>query len=70
MKRYQESIVHCNRAVQIRPSYPAARTNLGYVLLALGKHGEAAAQFEAALRLKPGDKAAAKGLNKARNHKQ
>jgi hypothetical protein len=49
-----------------RPDIAGAQTNLGQALLARGRYGEAAAEFEKALRIDPNREAARKGLELAR----
>lgn len=54
------------RAVQLQPERPDLRHVLGTVLLELSRPAEAAVEFEAALRLDPGHRDAALGLEQAR----
>ncbi len=54
------------RAVALQPERPDVRHVLGAVLLELSRPAEAAAEFEAVLRLDPGHRDAALGLEQAR----
>lgn len=49
----EEAMAHLEKAVALKPDYAAAQNNLGYVLLELGRGGEAEAHFREALHLSP-----------------
>jgi tetratricopeptide (TPR) repeat protein len=55
---YESMEVHCRRTLAENPNAWIAHNNLGGVLSAEGKLDEAAAEFKAALRLKPSDPSA------------
>jgi tetratricopeptide (TPR) repeat protein len=52
-KRYDEAIVHHQRAVTLRPNYAAGYNNLGAALRAAGRLDEAIANYRKAIELKP-----------------
>ncbi|MDO8681513.1 MAG: tetratricopeptide repeat protein [Acidobacteriota bacterium] len=52
-KRYDEAVVHHERAVALQPDYAPAYNNLGAALRAAGRLDEAVAQYQKALALKP-----------------
>jgi tetratricopeptide (TPR) repeat protein len=52
-KRYDESIAHHDRAIQLRPDYAAAYNNRGAALRAAGRLDEAVASYRKALELDP-----------------
>jgi Tfp pilus assembly protein PilF len=47
--RHEEAIPHYKRALEIKPDYSEAKTNLGNVYLDLGRYDEALALYEEAL---------------------
>lgn len=58
----EEGLRWLRRAVSEKSDYYNARFNLGQALAASGRVAEAAAEFEAALRIRPGDADAARAL--------
>jgi tetratricopeptide (TPR) repeat protein len=67
---YESMEIHCRRTLAENPHAWIAHNNLGGVLSAEGKLDEAAAEFQAALRLKPTDASAHSNLGviDARQH--
>lgn len=55
LKRTDKAIDCFTRAVQIKPDYSDAHTNLGNVLVDCGRQSEAVTCYEAALKFKPDD---------------
>ena len=55
MGKWDEALAECHEALRIDPSYAHAHSNLGVVLLSLGRRDEAVAEFREALRLSPND---------------
>jgi tetratricopeptide (TPR) repeat protein len=53
MGRVEDALKHFNRAVQLTPDYPPARTNLGQILLDRGQPEEALPHCQEAVRLQP-----------------
>ena len=53
LKRYDQAVIHHQRAVALRPDYAPAYNNLGAALRAAGRLDEAVAQYQKALALKP-----------------
>ena len=51
-KRYDASIAHLRRAIELKPDYAPAHNNLGAALRASGRLEEAIAQYQEALELK------------------
>ena len=51
-KRYDASIAHLRRAIELKPDYAPAHNNLGAALRAAGRLDEAIAQYREALELK------------------
>jgi tetratricopeptide (TPR) repeat protein len=68
---YESMEVHCRRTLAENPNAWIAHNNLGGVLSSQGKLDEAAAEFQAALRLKPTDSSAHSNLGViyARQHR-
>jgi Flp pilus assembly protein TadD len=60
--RFQEAIATCTAGLHRHPAYISAHVTLGRALLALGRSGEAKAQFEHVLMLAPENLAAIRGL--------
>ncbi|MEO8680491.1 MAG: tetratricopeptide repeat protein, partial [Vicinamibacterales bacterium] len=52
-KRYDEAIVHHQRAVALMPDYSPSHNNLGAALRAAGRLDEAVAEYQKAIALKP-----------------
>jgi tetratricopeptide (TPR) repeat protein len=60
------AVEHLDRALELNPAYPLARTNLGLILMQLpGRQPEAVELFNAALQMEPADAAAHLGLARA-----
>jgi tetratricopeptide (TPR) repeat protein len=53
LKQLPRAIEECERAAQLAPDLPEARTSLGQVLLLAGRYDEAEQHLRAALELKP-----------------
>ena len=53
--RYAESVVACEKALEIKANFTSARTHLADSLMALGRTDEAIFHYRSALRSKPGD---------------
>ena len=53
LKRLDEALASCERAIELKPSYADAHGNRGIVLKELGRFGEALASHDKALALKP-----------------
>jgi len=53
VKRYDEAVIHHQRAAALQPDYAPAYNNLGAALRAAGRLDEAVAQYQKALALKP-----------------
>jgi cytochrome c-type biogenesis protein CcmH/NrfG len=60
--RFEDAIAACTAGLHRHPAYISAHVTLGRVLLALGRSGEAKAQFEHVLMLAPENLAAIRGL--------
>lgn len=58
---WEKALAAARKAQERDPSFGAARTLAGQALAGMGRCAEAAAEFEAALALEPGDVAAAEG---------
>jgi predicted O-linked N-acetylglucosamine transferase (SPINDLY family) len=54
MRRFDEALASCERALALRPGYADALSNRGNALIELGRFDEAMASYDAALSLKPG----------------
>ena len=65
LSRWEDSVSEFGKALDLR-SYAPDSLNLGAVLFAEGKYAEAAAQFERAAKLQPGDQATWGDLGDAR----
>jgi Flp pilus assembly protein TadD len=50
-KEYEQAIASFREALQIQPEFPDALDNLGKALEAIGKDGEAIAEFDKAIKL-------------------
>ncbi|MGH6728113.1 MAG: tetratricopeptide repeat protein, partial [Pseudolabrys sp.] len=53
LKRYDEALAHFDRALVLRPDFPAAHSNRSNALQHLKRYGEALSGFDRALALKP-----------------
>lgn len=53
LKRYEDVIAACRKALEIEPDHLPAMNNLASALAALGRHEEAAAAFANVLRITP-----------------
>jgi tetratricopeptide (TPR) repeat protein len=62
--RLEEAIEHFQAALRLRPAYVEAHYNLGMALMAKGRPSEANAQFREAIKLDPGNRAAAEMLER------
>jgi Flp pilus assembly protein TadD len=51
--KVDEAILHCQRALQIKPDYAEARSNLGFAFLQKGQVDEAISNYRKALKIKP-----------------
>ena len=51
--RADEAIAHCNKALEIDPTFAAPHNTLGIVLAGCGRFDEATVHFQEALKLKP-----------------
>jgi tetratricopeptide (TPR) repeat protein len=60
--RFEEAIATCTAGLHRHPAYISAHVTLGQALRALGRSGEAKAQFERVLALAPENLAAIRGL--------
>jgi Tfp pilus assembly protein PilF len=60
--KHEESLEHHKRAVQAGPKLPQVRTNYGRALAREGRHREAIAQYEKALKLDPTHAGAVAGM--------
>ena len=52
-KRYEESLLFLDKALQVKPDNPSAWSNKGVVLSDLGRHDEAMKAYEKAIKIKP-----------------
>src|SRR5262249_40883216 len=48
--RAADAVRYYRQALSLRPQFPQAQVNLGHALLSLGKHDEAQAAWQAAIR--------------------
>ena len=53
LKRYEEALASCDRALAIKPAIPEALNNRGIALLGLARYGEAIDSFDRALAIRP-----------------
>jgi tetratricopeptide (TPR) repeat protein len=60
--RFDDAIATCTAGLHRHPAYISAHVTLGRALLALGRSGEAKAQFEQVLMLAPENLSAIRGL--------
>jgi tetratricopeptide (TPR) repeat protein len=51
--RYEDAVMHFNKALRLKPDYASAHNNLGIILVKLGRFEEAFAHYQQAVRLKP-----------------
>lgn len=63
--RFGEALAYLQAALEVRPDYPEALSNLGAVLVELRRPAEAIARLQHALRLQPNNPAAYKNLGDA-----
>ncbi len=62
LKRTDEAVAHCRRALEIAPDYAKAHYNLGLALIGSKQYAEAAACFEESLKRDPNDANACNNL--------
>ena len=53
LKRPNEALAHCTKALQLKPGFIDARYNLGMAFAAMGKNAEARAEFSNVLAADP-----------------
>jgi tetratricopeptide (TPR) repeat protein len=53
LKRHEEAIASCDRAIALRPDYPEAHNNRGNALNALARHAAAVASYDKAIAFAP-----------------
>jgi tetratricopeptide (TPR) repeat protein len=53
LKRYEEALASCDRALAIQPDFAQALSNRGNALLALNRHEEGLASYDGALAIQP-----------------
>ncbi|MCE5278624.1 MAG: tetratricopeptide repeat protein [Planctomycetaceae bacterium] len=61
-KRFDEAVVHLQRAIELRPDYVEARDHLAAIWVLQGRLAEAAAQYERVVDLQPDSPAAMNNL--------
>jgi tetratricopeptide (TPR) repeat protein len=66
--QFEDAIATCTAGLHRHPAYISAHVTLGRALVALGRSGEARAQFEHVLSLAPENLAAIRGLAEIHGH--